>query len=207
MKGKILAAIIACAVLAGSSGIFAEGKGANDKVPLESPALQYPNSIGIFGSSMEGGGLSYQRWMGSFGYAITLGGSILPSTKAEGSYALTQAGSPDFYAWSYNAELDLAYKLFSSTFAKWLAGDLFAYAMIAHRGSVAAVYVPDPAVPAGGTGTYEAGAYTTVYSLGLGIGYEITLFRHFSIPLQFGYAAEWPVQLAFDLSGGLRYRF
>ena len=202
MKRTIVALSVAYAVLVLSPAA------AEDAAPLQSPAALFPSSVGIFGSTMVGGGLSYQLWKGSFGIALTLGGSISPANSAIGPItAGAGAASTDFYAWSYNAELDLAYKLFSSTFAKWLAGDLFAYTMIAHRGSVAAVYVPDPAVPAGGTGTYEAGAYTTVYSLGLGIGYEITLFRHFSIPLQFGYAAEWPVQLAFDLSGGLRYRF
>jgi hypothetical protein len=42
---------------------------------------------------------------------------------------------------------------------------------------------------------------------GLGIGYEIVLFRHFSLPLQFGYQVEWPFRVDFCFSGGLRYRY
>jgi hypothetical protein len=176
---------------------------ADEGLPLESPAVLFPSSIGAFASTMIGGGLSYQRWNGPFGYAITLGGSIRPGSAVSGE--MMSVSKPDYYAWGYNAELDLSYKLFSSTFANWLAGDLFVFALVAHRGGTESSYLPNVDVTKGGS--YSAGDFRLVYSLGLGIGYEITLFKHFSLPLQFGYTAEWPLQLGFSFEGGLRYRY
>lgn len=194
MKKTILSLIFATALTAA----FAQTE-------PQTPALSYPSSVGVFGSTAIGGGLSYQRWFDRFGCAITVGGNVTPYYSTGSSSWATGAGDADFYAWSYDVELDLMYRLYSSVFANWLTGDLFAYAMAAHKGGVEAAYIPD--ADASKTGSYAEGSYIPVAAAGIGIGYEIILFKHFSIPAQFGYVAQWPLRLDFTVSGGLRYRF
>ena len=46
---------------------------------------------------------------------------------------------------------------------------------------------------------YEVGSFRPVIGLGGGIGTEIILFRHFSIPLEVGYSVNWS-PLAGELS-------
>jgi hypothetical protein len=176
---------------------------AGEAAPLASPATLFPSSVGVFASTMIGGGLSYQRWHGPLGWSATIGGMIQPATYASGESL--SAPDPDYYVWRYNAELDLMYKLYASTFADWLAGDLFVYGLLAHRGGVESM--DSAPVDASKPATFAAGDFGLTYSLGLGIGYEITLFKHFSVPLRFGYTAEWPLRLNFDFGGGLRYRY
>lgn len=45
--------------------------------------------------------------------------------------------------------------------------------------------------------------------LGLGVGVDVVILDHFSIPLEFGYAVEFPqkFELGFCISSGFRYRF
>ena len=172
---------------------------------LPSPAKLFPNSVGISGSATTiggMGGLSYQRWFGDFGYSLTLGAMAQPVYEVVGS---TAASSPSFYAYSYNGELDLLWKLYSSDFWRWLSGDLYTYAKLQHQGGVQSIYTPNADItkPA----TYVASPFGLTFAAGLGIGYEIILFQHFSIPLQFGYTAQYPFTLGFDTGGGLRYRY
>jgi hypothetical protein len=171
----------------------------------QTPALTYPSSVGVFGSTAIGGGLSYQRWFDRFGCAVTVGGNITPYLSTGSTSWGNSVVDADFYAWNYDVELDFMYRLYSSVFADWLTGDLFAYAMAAHMGGAQVAYVPN--ADASKQGTYAEGNYVPVMAAGIGIGYEIILFRHFSIPAQFGYAAQWPLRLDFTVSGGLRYRF
>lgn len=175
------------------------------QIETETPALSYPSSVGVFGSTVLGGGLSYQRWWDRFGCAITVGGSAEPYTSTGGLSWTTSGGEADFYSWNYNVELDLMYRLYSSVFAKWLTGDLFAYATAAHVGGAKAAYVAN--ADASKQGSYLEGTFVPAIAAGIGIGYEIILFKHFSIPAQFGYVAQWPFRLDFAFSGGLRYRF
>jgi hypothetical protein len=44
---------------------------------------------------------------------------------------------------------------------------------------------------------------------GFGLGFETIYYKHFSIPLHFGYYAEFPNEFKMDFifGGGLRFRF
>ncbi len=199
--------IIAVSILA-AVPLFAD----EQKAAIVAPAEEFPNAIGVFGSSAPSGvfsgGISYQRWFGTFGFAVTAGGMALPVAKATGNVSFFEPGIPYFMTWSYNAEVDLLLKLYPSNFWDWLSGDLYLYGALAHRGSVDRVYVSDPNGDQDLSDSYqEAGAFRPVFSVGLGIGYEITLFRHFAFQAQFGYAVEIPLCVGFVFSGGIRYRF
>lgn len=204
MKKVIRVAILASAL---ASSLAAEEA-------LTSPADDFPNSVGVFGSVESQGGLSYQSWMGPWGVALTLGGTLTPYSSSSGSFynspiMMTPTATTDFYAWGYNAEIDLMYKLYSSNFWRWLSGDLFVYVKAAHRGGVTAnyIYTPNADKTLPGTTTYSPSAFQPVFAGGIGVGYDITVFQHFAIPLLFGYTFEYPLRLNFDFGGGLRYRY
>jgi hypothetical protein len=197
-----LAVLLLCAAALGAEG-------SDSALSVLSPTEEFPSSIGIFGSSMLGGGLSWQHWAGSLGCAVTAGGMARLQTE---NYGGTAAPVADFYTWGYNVELDLMYRLFSSHSWNWLAGDLFVYAQVGHRGERPTV--SDQGDVDGNPDTMddswwknEPGPFTAHYSVGVGVGYEIVLFRHFSLPIYFGYAVEYPLALNFNLGGGLRYRY
>jgi len=184
--------VLAAALAICGGRVAAEGR---DSAPeLGSPAAEFPSSVGAFASSWSGGGLSYQRWYGSFGYAVTAGGFASPAGDE-----LTGSVS-SYFNWNYNVEVDLLYRLFASNFWNWLSGDLFAYATLSHQGQNNATY--DEVAK-----TWAPGSYEPTITAGIGIGYEIVVFRHFSIPLLFGYAVNWPFAIDFDFGGGLRYRY
>jgi hypothetical protein len=178
---------------------------------LESPAANYPSSVGVFGSSLLGGGLSYQRWSGPWGFSVTAGGNAQPATYYN-STASAQVPT-GYYNWSYNLELQGTYKLYSSDFWNWLSGDLFAYAMLGHKGAQSAVMTynsttnPTTGATTSQLSSVSAGDFIPYFDAGAGIGYELTLFQHFSIPLEFGYTVEWPLRFEFTAAGGLRYRY
>jgi hypothetical protein len=186
---------------------LAEGKdtGAN----LISPATEFPSSAGMFASLLGGtlgtGGLSYQQWIGSFGIGVTAGGMAYPQTEVYGTDA---DPVPEFATWSYSIQVDLLYRLYSSNFWNWLSGDLFAFLSLGHVGARDGVYFEDPD---GDYNTqdwyYTPGDYEAVFFGTVGIGYEIVLFRHFSVPLMFGYSVEYPFLVDFTFATGLRYRF
>jgi hypothetical protein len=199
-------------VLASTLALFASAE------ELQSPAELFPQSLGVYGSTSTGGGLSYQRWWGNLGGAVTFGASAAPYSASSGQLnssplylSMGTSASPDFYAWNYNVELDLFYKLYASNFWDWLSGDLFAYALLGNFGGQTASYTTHYA--ADGTTylstSYSANSFKASFAAGIGIGYEITLFKHFSIPLMFGYTAQFPApyHLDFTGSGGLRYRY
>lgn len=166
----------------------------------ESPGVLFPDSIGFFGSLVEYFGLSWQSWAGRFGYAITAGGLALPNG---GGFWGEEAKEIDFYSWSYNIELDLLYKLFSSNINEWFSGDLFVYSQLGHRG-----YSEPEITSADEDETiYVAGPYRVEFMAGLGVGFETVIFRHFSIPIMLGYVIKLPLEVNFNVGLGLRYRF
>jgi hypothetical protein len=205
MKSRTVPSLMAACMVLMAGAAYAEGSdGPSD---LTSPALDFPNAAGAYGSYMFGGGLSWQHWYGSLGIAVTAGGMAYPNSQYYG-YDVTESATADFLVWNYNVQIDLMYRLFSSNFWKWLSGDLYAFATIAHMGSVTAEFVDEDGDYATTDDAYYVPSpYVPVLALGVGIGYEIILFRHFSVPLQFGYALEYPLYVDFNFSAGLRYRF
>jgi len=206
MKRPFLGLVAVLMILAAA---MASAEGRDSAPELTSPAVDYPNAAGAFGSSLLGGGLSYQHWFGPFGIAVTAGGLAYPYTTyygiAEASAALA-AG--DFLIWNYNVQLEVMYRLYASNIWNWLSGDLYAYASLGHKGSQDAVYVDaDGDYNTSDDAYYTPGTVVFAVAAGVGIGYEFVLFRHFSVPVQFGYVVEYPLYVSFNFSGGLRYRF
>jgi len=198
-----------CAAFVILSAYALSAEGSDSGRDLISPTVEFPSSIGVFGSTMLDGGLSWQRWMGDIGFAVTAGGTARLQTDNEGGVA---APVPDYYTWSYNAELDLMYRLFSSNSWNWLSGDLFVYLQLGHQGGQYADYLSgdidaDPATTDDIWWKSVPSPFIARYSVGLSVGYEIVLFRHFSLPLYFGYTAQYPLALDFNFGGGLRYRY
>jgi hypothetical protein len=200
----IIIALLLASPLAG----FAEGK--DIASGLVSPTEEFPSAAGAFGSTLLGGGLSYQRWFGVFGFAVTAGGMAYPASGGStypAAAAVSGAGA-DFLVYDYNVQLDLLLRLYSSNFWNWLSGDLYAFATVAHKGSAGSEFVDeDGDITTLDDEYYRQSPYVPAVAIGVGIGYEIVLFRHFSVPLQFGYVAELPLYVGFSFSGGLRYRF
>jgi len=204
MKARTTLVVLAVCLLIAPLAVSAEGR--DSSADLVSPAVEFPNAAGAFGSTMLGGGLSWQHWSGSLGIAVTAGGMAYPYAMY---YGIAEATTADFTVWNYNVQVDLMYRLYASNIWYWLSGDLYAFATLAHKGSVDAVFVDEDGDYDTTTDDqyYVAGAYSPIFAVGIGIGYEFVLFRHFSIPLQFGYTVEYPLYVDFSFSGGLRYRF
>lgn len=201
MKRRRTLATIACAAIFLSGAAWSEE--GRDSLDLTSPAEDFPQSVGVFGSSWNGGGLSYQRWFGRLGLGLTAGGTASPATYYGTDSTETTS---NVFNWGYNVQLDILYRLYASNFWRWLSGDLFAFATIGHRGDNEAIYM-NPDKDTEGDEYYAKGSFVPTFSAGLGIGYEIVLFRHFSAPIQFGYVVEWPFTMNFCVAGGLRYRY
>ncbi len=173
---------------------------------------EYPQALGFQYGEISATGLSYQKWNEGTGVQITAGAVYIPYD------------DEDFYGWSattldYNIGTEAQFRVYGEDFAQWLSGQLYLFAGLKHRG-----YIPVEQVSAGYTDenddwvdpVYEVGSYNPVLGLGVGIGIEIILFRHFSIPVELGYIADWNPSVA-DIAGqfeiglrpqvGFRYRY
>ena len=151
---------------------------AADELP---PYHAFPNALGIAYGPISGTGLHYHRWAGDSGYQFAAGVLYLP---------------PDELSWAENM-LDYvaggAYqrRIYGDRFANWLAGSLYLFAGGNHRGFIPIEVVDrDPGDP-GGEIDRVVGSFAAEFTLGIGIGIEIILFRHISIPVEFGYGATW----------------
>jgi len=211
MEKKLVIRVVALAMIlvavATGAATAAEtaAEPASDEGAMISPTKEFPRALGVFGSSMNGGGLSYQSWNSDLGFAVAAGAFAIP---ASGLQFGENTASTDVMNYGYNIEANLLYRLFASNFWNWLSGDLLVYASVAYKGAQTADYIYDPDKDETTDDSYyREGTLEQSVAAGLGIGYEIVLFRHFSLPLQFGYQVEWPFLLDFCFSGGLRYRF
>ena len=114
----------------------------------------------------------------------------------------------------------MQFRIFGADFTPWLSGQLYAFVGVKHRGYISVDMIVegycdenfmncvDP--------VFAVGSYKPVVGLGGGIGTEIILFRHFSIPVEIGYGVDWS-PLAGDLADqfevnlrpqvGARYRY
>ncbi len=167
----------------------------------EGPAYErHPQALGIQYGAISGSGLSYYRWSDNIGFQIALGGLYDPTGDISWMDIL-----------DYSVGAELQYTVYGDSYAKWLAGQLYLFTGLNHRG----VIERKPSDPNGDLET-EAGPYIPSFTTGFGIGIEVVLFNHFSVPLEFGYAAAWKPsgaslqdQLAIKLitQAGFRYRF
>lgn len=155
----------------------------------DSPFEKNNKSISVFAYAYPG--LSWQQWLGSFGYQIGFSGLYLQNEYneyKEGGQTETYEYIDSFYMFTAEAQ----FEFFTARFSKNWYGRLYGVVL---------------------GGFY----YETDYDVdeifngivGLGIGFETICYEHFSIPLHFGYYAEFPnnFKMDFMVGGGIRFRF
>ncbi len=184
---------------------------------LEPPYETFPKALGGYFGPISGSGLHYHKWIGQNAFQVTGGIIYIPFDPT------------DYYFYGlYDSTLDYTIgaeyqrRVFGEAFTNWLAGSLYLFAGGRHRGYipinlVAEGYCEDPDEctvwidPVFAVGTFQAEV-----TIGAGIGMELILFRHFSIPIEFGYGGTWTVtesnlEDAFLVNvygqSGLRYRY
>ena len=96
--------------------------------------------------------------------------------------------------------------IYGDDFGKWLGGQIYLFTGGNYRGYIARDFDTSVIQP-----------YSSVFTVGAGIGIEVLLFHHFSIPIELGYAVVWEPRGSTDLieelkvdlhpQVGLRYRF
>lgn len=186
-----------------------------DDIPTH---IRHPNALGIQGGEISGIGLSYHRWMGDIGIQITGGAMYVPFDEDEFLY----------YSWSnkvldYNLGFELQRSLYARDLDKHpLYWQLYLAAGAIHRGYIdySSEWIRDEEADENdyysGTTVYTINPYVPVLGLGFGIGVELILFDHLSVPIEFLYGAFWEgrdIDLAkqFRIEAvpqiGLRYRY
>jgi hypothetical protein len=178
------------------------------------PYETFPEALGGFYGPFSGSGLHYHRWLGANGFHVSGGIIYIPLG--------------DSAWWFGDTTLDYAVggeyqrRVYGEAFTQWLAGSLYLFAGAMHRGYipielVAEAYeVPDSDPPEWVDPVYAAGDYQAELTIGAGIGIELILFGHFSIPLEFGYGVTWTptvpdfsdaLEVGPNIQTGLRYRY
>ena len=148
----------------------------------------FANALGFYAASIGASsglyGLHYQHWAGDFGFQITGGGTYTPNYYFSGGSLL-----------DYSVALEGLWTVYGGEYVRDIAGRLYLWAMGGHHG-----YLDD---------TDDTQNFVVNFTSGLGIGIETILYQHFSIPIEFGYTAEFPTETSFGFSfgAGLRYRY
>lgn len=178
---RIPAGIAVAAALLLLNPAFAGALGAEE---VTQPAyVEFPQALGFQYGEISGSGLSYHVWRDALGFQVAGGIVYIPL-------------SDDYWydrTLDYSVGTEMQLRVYGEDFASWLSGQLYGFAGLNHGGYI-------PIVTA--SGGYEiddywiepefaTGSYTPTFGIGLGIGIEIILFRHFSIPVELGYGLEW----------------
>lgn len=185
MQVRFIVALAVSACVMALSPVFAE------ETEETSTEKNFDNALGFYattiGFSEAAGGLQYQHWFDRVGFQITAGGYYNP-----------QNGGRTI---NYSVLLDGLFSVYRDDITPWLSGNLYIWATAGHHGYNLATY--------DGYGNITNRAFVPNFVAGAGIGIETILFRHFSIPIQFGYTAEFPdyPTAGFSVGTGLRYRF
>jgi hypothetical protein len=165
IAAAVIALLVAVAVPAA-----AQDQDASQQPPYET----FPRALGAAFGPITGTGLHFHRWAGDVGFGLAGGIVYFPADTAPGDSTL-----------DYNVGGAVQWRVYGDRFADWLTGSLYVFGGGHHRGYIPVVYSgTDPRVAAGGSFQVELG-------VGVGIGIEIILFEHFSIPVEFGYGANW----------------
>ena len=195
---------VAGSILAGAQG--------RDSPPPTIDA--FPQALGVFTGPVAGWGFSYHRWLGS-GVGLQLGGGVMYSPDADsglfwGKYL------------DYSAGIEVQQSIFGDDLVSWpwLATRIYLWGGASHRGLIEEIELLPGIWDGDGNVVQEAeygpGPYTPTVTLGAGFGVEVVLFRHFSFPVEFGYAATYDVSAGSILAGlsvdlvpqaGARYRY
>ena len=174
--------------------------------------IQYPKALGAQYGLISATGISYQQWIDQIGLQLT--GSIIYEPFDEDLWYGTDDGTLD-----YNAGAEVQFRIFGADFTPWLSGQLYAFVGVKHRGYISIDTIQEQVCDENSCvdPVFAVGSYKPVVGLGGGIGTEIILCRHFSIPVEIGYGVDWSPLSGSDIADqlivelrpqvGLRYRF
>ena len=153
------------------------------------------------------------------GFQLAVGGIYIPFSEYD--YYLFTTWPPTTLDYSIGVELQ--FRVFGDAFTRWLTGQLYLFAGINHRGYIPVETITedyldetDPDNPIWVEPVMEPGVYTPVVGFGGGIGIEIIIFQHFSVPIELGYAVKWSptiidvasqFTLGLEPQVGFRYRY
>jgi hypothetical protein len=151
---------------------------------------KYPQALGMYANMAEVVGLSYQRWFGRLGFEVAAGGTFDPDRDYSSDY---------FF---YSILVGGSYQLIAQDLTDWFAGALSVTSFLGHTGRRSYEYDST-------TDSSYVGAYRPIVSLGIGVGIEAVLFRHFSQTIQFMYIGKSLSELSvgFGVGYSFRYRF
>lgn len=165
-----------------------------------SPFVRYPRAMGIAAGQITGAGLAWMYWPDRLGFQIVGGATYSP---ADGDAFFWDDRTLD-----YNVGGQLYRSVFTDTWAGWLSGQLYMWGGLRHNGYIPVVYEE-------ANDGYRERDFVAGVSGGVGIGVELLLYRHFSIPIEFGYVATGeflgseatPFIMALAGQTGFRYRY
>jgi hypothetical protein len=153
---------------------------------------KYSNSIGAQFGRLSGIGLSYQKRISDLDAVQT---TAYISYDGDSSWSLLE----------YVVGLEYQHTIYSDFYSDWFVGQLYVFGAINHSGCVEPINY----------NTSDLG-FTPAFGIGGGVGVEMILIDHFSMPIEFGYGAYWDSegssfleQLEFGFVGqvGVRYRY
>lgn len=184
---KTLVLITALALFMAGSSAFAENTPFDDS----------PKSVGfkfVLGEPAQLVGLSYQQWFGKIGLET----SMHLHYEETRNYIFSDTLVAE-------ANIGIQYQIFKTVHNERISSSLFVFA---DAGAITAGSHKDSGEP--GSGADKPLSFKTDALISLGIGYEIVLFDHFSIPEKVGYMARFPSSnggLNLFFSSGIMYRF
>ena len=200
-------AVVVAAILLLSAGTVAAEE-------PEQPHEIFPEALGGFAGQISGTGLHYHKWIGQNAFQVTGGILYVP-------FDLTEEPLFDSTL-DYSVGGEFQRRVYGEAFTNWLAGSLYLFAGARHHGYIPINLVAEGyVVPASDPEewvdpVFAVGTFQAEVTIGAGIGMELILFRHFSIPIEFGYGATWIMTEA-DLvdaflvspygQSGFRYRY
>jgi hypothetical protein len=169
MRNKLIALLLMVFAL---SAVWADDKPNQEDPALRAPWETYPQALGAAFGEITGTGLHYHRWNKDVGFQVSGGIIYLPPEQA----TMTTL--------DYNIGTGFQWRVYGDVYSTWLAGSLYLFAGAKHRGYI-------PIRPVGETPTI--GTYQAEVGAGGGIGVELVLFQHFSLPAEVGYGGTWTV--------------
>ncbi|MFW6288680.1 MAG: hypothetical protein ACOC2Q_02765 [Spirochaetota bacterium] len=181
------------------------------------PYEAFPEALGISFGRITGTGLHYHRWSGPLGYGVSGGALYMPVPDSSSTIGPAMSPWGGYVLLDYSVGGALQRRVYGDVFTDWFTGSLYLFTGLSHRGyiPVETVYA-DPDSETYVPPEYRIGSYAAELSTGIGIGIEIILFRHISVPAEFGYGATWTMTesdladaFAVQLYGqtALRYRY
>ena len=167
--------------------------------------LDFKNAVGVFllgniSTTPHVKGLQYQRWItNSIGF------------QTEGYVSYDSKVYTDLQQYDFSVSGEFLVKLYETPHGYKFGSTLYAWALAGFHGFNKINYTYESDID----GEYYTPGYNwdTGFKgdvmLGIGFGFDVMLFDHISIPLQFGFEGEFPndISAGFCLGSGIRYKF